>query len=443
MKNDGKMNIELSPLLGKRLLCAVSGGADSMCLLHWLHSNNLEVTAAHFEHGIRAKESERDLQFVKDYCRAQSIPFVYGRGDVPAYAKEHGMSTEEAARKLRYEFLEEKRSELCMDLILTAHNAGDNAETLVFNLIRGSGTRGLKGIDAQRDRILRPMLKVSRAQIEAYLDIHSIPHVEDSTNRSDDYTRNFIRHRLIPLMEEINPRFLEAAGRTAELCRRDEEALNALASRFHAENYSSDGSIGCKSLAEELPAISSRCLRQELPGLSMEQIDSILDFCRGEGCGELAVHGRRLYRDSGRLYFEKPRYIPLSEHLLVPGKDCALPECGIQIHSEIVEYTGEVNGLFKTYFLKYEIIGADILIGSRAPGDRMRPAGRGLTKSLKSLFLEKNIPVFKRDNIPVLRDKEGDILMVYGVAVDQRAQPKPGDKALKLEFRNIITGELE
>jgi len=425
------------------LLCAVSGGADSMCLLHRLHAGGYKVTAAHFEHGIRGEESRRDMDFVREYCHSAGIPFVCARGEVPAYAREHGLSVEEAARKLRYDFLEEKRRELALDYILTAHNAGDNAETLVFNLIRGSGTRGLKGIDKRRGPILRPMLGLSRQEIERYLEQNSVPHIEDSSNQSDDYSRNFIRHNIIPLMEQINPRFVQAASRTAELCRRDEEALNEMADCFFKESCAADGSIDCAALTKAPAALASRALRKRLCGLSMEHIDAILDFCRGSGSARLDLPGRSIYRAAGQLYFEKPEYRPIAEQRLSAGDKLCLDACGMEISCEIVEYNGEVNDLFKTSYLKYEIIGNDILISSRAAGDSMRPAGRGCSKSLKALFLEKDIPVFMRDSIPVIRDEGRNILMVHGIAIDSRAMPKPGDKALKVNFRNIITGEQE
>ena len=430
------MNIDLRPLLGKRVLCAVSGGADSMCLLHLLKSEGIEVIAAHYEHGIRGAESVRDMRFVEEYCAGRGIPFVFARGDVPAYAKEQGMGMEEAARKLRYEFLETKREELGCQLIATAHNANDNAETILFNLSRGSGAKGLAGIPPRRGAIIRPLINVTRAEIEAYLEEHSVPHVEDSTNQSDDYTRNLIRHRIMPLMEELNPRFTEAAARTAELMRRDEEALQQLTDSFAAESFEEDECVSIEALLAAPVAVSSRYLRGWMPGLSMEHVDMILDFCREPGYAELSVPRRRLCRDGGRLYFYVPKYLPIAERRLEPGKFVWLPERGLWIESEIVQYKGEVNDLFKTSFVKYEIMGSDIIIGARRPGDTMRPAGRGCSKSLKALFAEHNIPSLRRDCIPIVRDEKG-ILMVHGIAMDERALPKPGDTALKINFSKI------
>ena len=435
MKNAETMNIDLDPLRGKKILCAVSGGADSMCLLHLMHSVGIAVTAAHFEHGIRGEESLRDMRFVESFCAERGIPFVCGRADVPAYAAESSLGLEEAARKLRYEFLEKKLSELGLDLIATAHNADDNAETLVFNLSRGSGTAGLRGIPQKRDNIIRPLITATRAEIEAYLEENRVPHVEDSTNQSDNYTRNLIRHRVVPVLREINPRFAQAAGRTARLCARDEDCLSGMARDFLKEHFDSE-SLPLPELSALHPAIASRALREVLPGLSMEHVDALLDFIQHSGYACLDLPGRTLRREQGRLYFKALESSPLPSRRLEVGKELFLPECGLSVLGEICDYMGEVNDLFKTSYLKYEMIGTDLCVSSRQPGDRLRPLGRGCSKSLKALFIERKYTRQKRDCCPVIRDEHG-ILMVYGLAVDERCRPQNGEKALKLSFRKI------
>ena len=435
------MNIELEPLRGKRLLCAVSGGADSMCLMHLLHSAGLDIVCAHYEHGIRGEESLRDMAFVKGFCESHCIPFVSERGDVPAYARAHGLSMEEAARKLRYEFLERSRESLGCQHILTAHNLNDNAETILFNLARGSGTAGMAGIPRQRGHILRPLLSVPRSEIEDYLAAHKLPHVEDSTNQSDDYTRNLIRHRILPLMEGINPRFIEAAGRASSLALRDEDCLRAMAEDYIRQHLQ-DGSLPLDSFNALPEAISSRVLRKLLQGLGMEHVDGLIRFCKAPGYAEIDLPGRRLVRDGGRLWLDVPALQRLEDRAVVLGQPLLLPELGLRMHCEICDYMGEVNDLFKTSYIKYEIIESTLLLGSRRDGDRLRPAGRGCSKSLKSLFVERHWPRHKRESCPVLRDGKG-LLWVRGLALDERAVPQVGEKALKIVFEkiNIDTGE--
>ena len=425
------MRTELPPR-GARLVCAVSGGADSMCLVHLVRTAGYDVTAAHFEHGIRGAESLRDAAFVERWCREQGIPFVLGQGDAHAFAAEKGLSLEEAARELRYAFLLETAQELGADFILTAHNRDDNAETLLFNLVRGAGTAGLGGIPAQRGLLWRPLLQVSRAEIEAYLKENRIPHVEDSSNRCDDYTRNRIRHRIVPLLRDINPRFDEAAARTARLARQDEDCLAALAEDFVRAHWKQD-SLPLKELRALHPAIASRVLRQLLPGQSMERIEAALRFLQSSEYGVLQLSGRTLRREQGRLYPGGGDECTLPARRLVPGQTLLIPEAGLRIETQFTLYRGEIHDLFKTSYLKYEIVSNGVFCTGRRPGDTIRPRGRNLSKKLSALFKEAAYTRAEREACLILRDGQGPVL-VRGLAIDERAWPELGEKAWKITF---------
>ena len=418
------------PPRGERVVCAVSGGADSMCLLHLVWSQGYDVIAAHFEHGIRGEESQRDAHFVETWCRKHGIPFVLGHGDAPGYAAENGLSLEEAARELRYDFLYKTAEAYGADRILTAHSLDDNAETLLFNLIRGSGTAGLCGIPQSRGKLLRPLLHVSRAEIEAYLRENEVPHVEDSSNESDDYTRNLIRHRVMPLLKEINPRFPEAAERTARLSERDEAFFSALARAYLGRELKNE-SLPLESLRALHPAVASRVIRTLFPGLSMERCDAVLDFVRGSEYGLLEIPGRTLRREQGRLYLRGEESVSVPERRLIPGESLELPELGLRIETRECVYNGEIHDLFKTFYLKYEIVGTDLLCTGRRAGDSIRPKGRGVRKRLSALFKEAGYTRRMRDACLILRDRDGP-LFVRGLAVDERAVPESGERALKI-----------
>ena len=306
------MNIDRSGIpAGSRVLCAVSGGADSMCLLHWLHTQpDLELTAAHFEHGIRGEESLRDAAFVEAFCQRLGILCVTEHADVPTYAREMGLGLEEAARELRYAFLERTADRLNCDYILTAHNADDNAETVLLNLCRGAGPAGLAGIPPERGRILRPLLGCTRAEIEAYLRENGVPHVEDSSNDSTDYSRNRIRHQVMPVLRDLNPRFSEAALRSSRLLRQDGDCLDRLASAFLREQGTENGLL-LPALLELHPALASRVLRA-FCGRNLEQthVDAALRFCAGEGLGYLDLPGLRLRREQDRRPFPGVCFAP-------------------------------------------------------------------------------------------------------------------------------------
>lgn len=418
-----------------RVLCAVSGGADSMCLLHLLWQRGYDVTAAHFEHGIRGEESLRDASFVEAWCKERGIPFLLGRGDAPAYAEAHGMSLEEAARKLRYDFLYEAAEAVGAELVLTAHNLDDNAETLLFNLTRGSGTPGLRGIPQSRGKILRPLLHVSRAEIEAYLEENKVPHMEDSTNQNEAYTRNLIRHRIMPLLLKINPRFPEAAERTACLAARDEACLTRMAADFISREVK-DGRISLEAFSALHPAIASRAVRLLFPGLSMERTEAVLAFAKGSEYGLLELPGHTLRREQGWLYLSKGGVFSLPERRLIPGESLALPEAGLRIETRECVYGGEIHDLFKTFYLKYEIVSTDLLCTGRRPGDSIRPLGRGVRKRLSALFKEAGYTREMRDACLIVRDKDGPLL-VRGLALDERAAPQKGGRALIITIQEI------
>lgn len=423
------------PLDGK-ILCAVSGGADSMCLLHMIYSRGLEVVAAHYEHGIRGEEALRDAGFVEEWCREKSIECIVGHGDVPSYAAAHGLGTEEAARELRYRFLEETAARLNCKYIATAHNADDNVETVIFNLARGGGSLGLKGIPRSRGRFIRPLLDVSRREIEGYLEENSIPHVEDSTNASDDYSRNLIRHQVSPVLRKINPELHLAVARSSKLLGEDEDCLSSMAEEFIREHYDGE-SLPLKELAQLHRALASRAIRRLCrERLSYEHVQQALKLLEGSELKYLDLPGQRLRREQGRLFFREPEIISLPDRELRAGEWTAVPELGLELLAEYGDKSGEVNGLFKTCRLKCENISSSLYCTGRKDGDRLRPAGRGCTKSLKSLFNEAGYTQARRSRSLVLRDDKG-ILAVLGLCLDERAAAAPGDAVLSIKIREI------
>ena len=429
------MNIDRKLIpAGSRVLCAVSGGADSMCLLHLLWSRgDLTLTVAHYEHGLRGEESLRDARFVEDFCRSEGIPFVLEHGDVSAYAREKGLGIEEAARELRYAFLEREAEKRNCDWIVTAHNADDNAETLLLNLCRGAGTLGLSGIPPRRGKLLRPLLCFTRAEILAYLEEQGIGHVEDSSNESDEYRRNLLRHRVMPVLRELNPRFARAAGRTAKLLRQDEDCLAALAEDFVRREYDGER-LPLPALLALHPAISSRVLRRLCPeSIGQEQIEAALAFCAGEGLGFLDMPGLRLRREQGSLYFSALPNTPIPDRAILPGEELEIPEAGLALRADLVRYEGEVYDLFKTYLFKFESICGTLYCTGRRPGDRFHPRGRGCGKSLHDLFREDGLTQAQRDRRLVLRDDKG-VVAVLGYPEDERVRSAPGDLCLRVQI---------
>ncbi len=217
-------------LNAEKIIVGLSGGADSIALTHILFSQfgGDKLICAHVNHGIRGEEADRDEEFVRDFCRKYSIKLAVKKVNVPEIAASLSIGTEECGRKLRYEFFDSLVTSPS-DLIATAHNADDNGETVLLNLARGTGLKGLCGIPSVRGNIIRPILNMSRAQIEEYCKVHSLAYVTDSSNNSDDYDRNKVRHRVLSSLKGLNSKTVENITRTTELLAVDNDYLECSA----------------------------------------------------------------------------------------------------------------------------------------------------------------------------------------------------------------------
>ena len=221
------------------VLAAVSGGLDSMCLLHFLRGEGYDVSCAHFNHQLRGEEAARDEDFVRAWCEKEGIPFYPGTGDVRAHARATGKTEEEAGRDLRYAFLRETAQMLGAQIAL-AHHADDNAETVLLNFVRGTDLRGLCGMRPKQGDIVRPFLEQTREELVTYARAHNIPHVEDHTNADPNAAaRNYLRLEILPRLRELNPRAPQHIATTARSLTALDDALDEL---LHRGNDLGDGS---------------------------------------------------------------------------------------------------------------------------------------------------------------------------------------------------------
>ena len=425
---------------GSRVLCAVSGGMDSMCLLHLLLSRSaqlcISVCAAHYEHGLRGEEALRDCRFVEEWCRNNSVEFISEHGNVSAYAAENSMSTEEAARQLRYEFLQRAAEKLRCDRIATAHNADDNAETVIFNLSRGSGIKGLAGIPPVRGNIIRPLLSCPRSSIEEYVRENGLEYVTDSSNDRDIYSRNIVRHRVMPVLKELNPELLQAVSRASALLRQDESCLDAMAEEF-IERHFKNGAVPAEELLKLHRAIAGRVIRKLWPeSLEARHVEAVLKLCEGSGLGYADLPGGRLCREQGRLCFQQESWECIEDFELKSGESRELKALGIRIGLSSCVFPEEINNKFKTYYLKCESICGSIICSSKKAGDKISPQGRNGSKSLKKLFYESGMTQARRNTTPVLRDDKG-VIAVPGLAVDRRCAAEPGDRVFRIDIEKL------
>lgn len=410
---------------GSKVLCALSGGADSMYLLCRLLEAGYAVHAAHYNHNLRPTAG-RDEQFVRDWCADHHIPLTVGSGDVARYAGESGMGLEEAARELRYEFLHRAAAESGCSLIATGHHAGDNAETVLMNLIRGCGLNGLSGIPERRGILVRPMLSVTRREIDDYLSAHSIPHVEDETNSDQHYTRNRIRHRLIPLLEELNPQAVRHITDAARRFGADEAELQRQADCLLAQSADTeDGtSIPLSTLTSAPRPIALRALQALAPEARSVHLEAMLDLCESKDpSARLDFPGGTVRRVYDTLLFA-----PISVELPAPASLCE----GFQIWGKwhitctpaVCPQKAYVD---RTCFYLRE---DTYLIRPRQEGDTIRLGNRP-SKTLKKLMVEEHIPRHLRDFLPVLSDSAGRPAAVGGFGPNKESLAEPGTHCLQ------------
>ena len=422
---------------GTSVLCACSGGADSTALLHLLCSEpDLSVACAHFNHRLRGAESDRDEAFVRSLCASLGVECICASGDVSAYAEARRIGIEEAARLLRYDFLETTALERGFDRIATAHQAEDNAETVLLNLSRGSGMRGLCGIPPVRGRIIRPFLCLTRTEILEYLAEQGLKNVEDRTNGYDDCARNRIRHHVLPLLSEENSDAARHIFALTELLRRDEEYLSGCAEDFIEENLK-DGALPIPLFLSLPEPIGTRVLRLALGQLSSKHVESVYALCRSDRAhGAADLPGRRIEKDRDRLLLDVPQYPPLARRE-IPMGETLLPELGLRIIRRPLRPGEEIHNSFNTFFFQCDLIRGMICVASRHPGDKVRLLGRGCTKTLKKLFAETQMQLHLRRRTPVLYDEAG-VIAVYGFGVAERCAAVPGGKTECIEIREIM-----
>ena len=244
------------------LLAAASGGMDSMCLLDFLYENGYRVCAAHYNHQLRGQEADMDEDLVRAWCAARRIPLCVGTGDVAAYAGENGLTVEEAARKLRYDFLNSVAGQTGAARIVTAHHANDNAETVLFHLARGTGMAGLAGIAPKNGRLVRPFLCLTREELAAYAKEHHVPYRTDATNADTALTRNFIRAEVLPKLCRVNAQAVEHISETALRLRQEDEYLDSLAAAYLTELKTEAGAVTlpCAAVAQAHAVLRPRVL---------------------------------------------------------------------------------------------------------------------------------------------------------------------------------------
>ncbi len=402
---------------GDRIICALSGGADSVALLLGLYllreRMGITLEAAHYNHCLRGEESDADEAFVRSLCHHYDIPLHVGRGQVRPGKK----GLEAAARDARYAYLRSLGGK-----IATAHTADDNAETVLLHLVRGTGLKGLGGITPVSENLIRPMLTITRQEVEAFLGEYCQKYITDSSNLTDQFLRNRLRRQVMPLLKGENPRLAENLSAMALRLRQDEDCLAGLAGETLLDVY---------ALRAMHPALRSRALDRFLkeagvrePEQSHIALAESLVFSEKPSASVRLPGGVTIARNYHRLEKQEPGRA-LRECVLTDGLE--LPEAGLRI---TVSPAGSLINDAETFTLCPQ---GPIRIRSRREGDALTLSGG--TKSLKKRFIDRKIPASRRPLIPVLEDDAG-ILGVYSLGADKNRIPR-SLPAVTIRFEQI------
>ena len=409
---------------GDTVVCAVSGGADSVALLFAMYllreKLGIRLEAAHFNHKLRESESDRDEAFVRALCNRYDIVLHVGEGEIIPGRK----GLEAAARDARYGFFSTLEGK-----IATAHTADDNAETVLMRMVRGTGLKGLGGISPVRNKLIRPMLLVTRQQVMEFLDEYHLSFVEDSSNETDAFLRNRLRHHVMPLLKQENPRLSENLSAMAMRLRQDEEALSQLPDM-------TDG-LDVGELRAMQPAQRSRVLDAFLKSAGVPEPESAtiaqaeaLVMSDSPSAKAQFSGGVTVCRRYDRLIAIRGE-APLETMALPCPGVVELPGLGLRVRCSPAEEIINTENIFTL------CPSGAVVLRCRKTGDAMRLPGG--SRSLKKLFIDRKIPADRRDRIPVLADEAG-VLGVYGIGAsrDRVAQALP---ALQVRFEVMETLE--
>lgn len=447
---------------GDKVLAAVSGGADSVCMLHILSrmkaSLEFELFCAHLNHGLRGIAADNDEEFVVDLCKKLGIRVFTKKADVGAAAENEKLTVEEVGRKLRYEFFEELSKKHGFNKIATAHNKNDNAETVLMRIIRGTGIDGLAGIPCVRgDGVIRPVLNISRYEIEEYCRENGLEFCTDATNADDDYTRNKIRNQLIPYLErEFNPGVSDALVRLAETAEEDAEFINGYAKRLYtrlgnplpskkpAALHINSLKMLEKSIAVRLVKLAANDAQRGIK-LSKKHIDEIFGILdKGTGASIDLPQNLKAQISYGWLTFigEAESVLPqlkAGEFFteIAPGQSVFAESVGKEITLKIENP--------KDYRCAANEIAADLdkigrrplFLRNRRGGDRIVWFSDGRTKKIKNVFIDEKIPKSDREKIPLLCTGD-EVVAIVGSRVSEKYKvTKNTERALVIRYGTV------
>jgi tRNA(Ile)-lysidine synthase len=434
---------------GDAVVLAVSGGADSMAMLHILCSLrdrlDLKLYVAHLNHMLRGGEAREDADFVRSAADSLGLPCRVGSADVPAVIAREKLSTEEAARKARYDFLHRTARELGASKIAVAHNADDQAETLLLHLLNGTGLEGLSGMRPLSGAVVRPLLGVRRREIEAFCSDLGIKFRTDSSNKDLTFSRNKVRHQLIPVLTEYNGNVVEVLTRTAEIIRAENDYIERETDIIFKDMVDFTGS-GLQLCVEDFldldTALQRRLVRKVFQRLA--GFEYSLEFGHVERVRDLFLSGqtgKRLDLPQGVMAEKTYSFVVFStvkedrnidsgggewgpRSLNVPGIT-EIPAVSVRISAEVFPVEAVRGRVFSAppedAYLDLDKLELPLTVGPRKEGDTFQPLGCAGSKKIKKYLIDKKVPQSRRAQVPIVYDSRG-IVWVAGFCIEDRAK---------------------
>lgn len=420
---------------GETLLIGLSGGPDSVCLLHMLQSlkeeYGLTLHAVYVNHNLRPDETTAEIRFCTDLCRRLGVNFIVKTVDVKAYAGEKGMNKQEAARELRYKVFDDAAYESKADRIALGHNADDQAETFFMRLLRGTGPSGLSGIPPVRGNIIRPLLEIERDAIDKFLDEERIPFVVDSSNLRSDYFRNKIRRGLMPLLKELTPHLTGSLTNTMSILREEERYFTIIVTKILMKLISRKTAGRIELFLSPMESMEKVMLRRVLRraieetkglrGIGFVHIEDIITLIKeGRSGGRLYLpKGIRVIKGYSLLVMTSEAPVRISTYDLQPPAECVIRGAGIVIKASFEEGPGDLGDGRSSVLLDAGTMHSPLRVRPRQAGDFFFPLGFGKRKKLQDFFVDEKIARDDRDSVPVVVSGD-DIIWIAGYRGDER-----------------------
>lgn len=419
-------------LQGKKLLLAVSGGLDSMVLVHLFQQLNYEIVVLHCNFQLRGLESFEDQQFIQEYSNTNAIPFVFTQFDTEAFAADFKVSIQVAARELRYSWFYEQLAIQKGDFILTAHHADDNLETFLINLSRGTGLEGLTGIPAQNEKVIRPLLSFSRQQIEVYASVNKLKWREDSSNASDKYLRNKIRHHLVPLLKELNPNFISSFEKTQSFLSEAQELVDDAAIMVYQQVAREEGEDIYFDLVRllQLPNYSSY-LYQWLKEFGFTAWDDIYELVTSQSGKQVLAPYFRLIKDRDCLILSPLPSQENQQEFEIESLESKV-KFPLNLDFSTVSKIGVASN--STIFVDQDKLVFPLTLRHWNEGDVFQPFGmEGKSKKVSKLFKDEKLSLIDKEKVWLLCSNN-QVVWVVGIRQDERFKIDPNSKnLLKIE----------